>query len=458
MDILYKSPGFFYKKQQEIYDCKSRFVFTLAGNKVGKTASHCCWINEKCMLGNKGTEYAWIGPYIKTSEIAFNLLKKMVISTKLYKRLEESRSSNRFKFNNRKMRITYPNGNILNFFSGENVDAIYGFEISGAVCDEAARLKEEAFNALLSTMLATRGQIKLISNATIKNNWFYQKWLRATNEGIDETSAFKLTALDAIEAGIMSQKTFDFAKKNYSKAIFKRDFLAEVPSDDVSVFDYDSIYKNILDEDCSNSLNKVEYIGVDLGFTEGQKADWTVVIGLDKSCKVKFYKRFKAKGEELINKLKIYIGAKPSYIDYTGGGITVYELLKKNCPNLEPYTFTNTSKVLVIETLSHYIESNKIKYPDIKELIDELVGYEVSITKGGKTSYTNGRSVSHDDSVISLALAVLKFKESLDSNEGQYSYNSIEIDNPFSLCKDISYDEDLIYYKGNRNGAFQFFD
>jgi len=397
----------------------------MAANKVGKTASHVCWINEQAMLAGSGKEFAWVAPYIKTSEIAFNLLKKMIIKSSLYKTLEGS--SNQFHFNNSKMRVRYPNKNVLNFFSGENTDAIYGFEIHAAVVDEATRLKEEAWNALLSTMLATKGPIKAISNATIKNNWFFKMWSKAMKGNVDETTAFKLTAIDAIEAGIMEQSVFDFAKKNYTTAIFKRDFLAEVPDSEVSVFKEDKIY-DCIDDEIVQNMGKVKYVGIDLGFTEGQKSDWTVVTGVDKNCQVRFFKRFKASGQKLIDKLKAYIGNKLAYIDQTGGGITVFELLKTDCPQLAPYTFTNPSKTVCIENLAYYIHSDKVSYPDYRELVGELLGYEIDFTKKGKPTYNNNHTLAeHDDAVISLALAVLKYKESTDQGD-QPSGSIYEID------------------------------
>jgi hypothetical protein len=151
------------------------------------------------------------------------------------------------------------------------------------------------------------------------------------------------------------------------------------------------------------------------------------VTGLDKNGVVRFFKRFKLSGQPLIDKLKAYIGDKIAYIDKTGGGITVFELLKTDCPQLEPYTFTNASKTLCIENLAHYIHSDKIKYPPIDALIDELIGYEIDFTKTGKPVYTNGRSVAHDDAVVSIGLAVLKLKEHEDLGD-QPTGDLIEID------------------------------
>jgi len=454
LKISYKKPNFFYEKQDNIYNCPIRFTYTMSGNKTGKTFSHAIWINEQCILGSPGTEYAWLAPFFRTAEIGYNLLKKLIMNSSLYKALEEINAPNQFHFNNSKMRITYPNKNILNFFSGDNVNSIYGFEIHAAVVDEASRLKEEAYDALLSTMFVTEGQVKLVSNPTIKNNWFYRKWKKVydmTNHQSDEEASFKLTALDAIKAGIMPQSVYDFAEKNYITSVFKRDFLAEVPDTETSVFKYDKIHENILKGKniVDNSLNKVKYIGIDLGFTEGQKSDYTVVTGVDKNGIVRFFKRFKASGQDLIDKLKSYIGQKPAYIDKTGGGITVFELLKADCPNLEPYTFTNASKTLCIENLAHYIHSNSIKYNNIDILIEELIGYELDYTKTGKPTYNNGKSTDHDDSVISLGLAVLKYKENSDLGD-EPTGDIIEIDmgyedDGWTEMPDMSFDYGMQY-------------
>jgi hypothetical protein len=391
--------------------------------------SHAIWILEQAIKTNDA-HFSWVGYTFKIAEIGFDLCFDFLTTAGI---------GSYCKFNRSKLIITLPNKSIIRFFGAENPDSIFGYENFAAVMDEASRCKEESYNALMSTCFATNAPIKFIGNPTIKNNWFYKKWKKVydmpNHTDGDETS-YKLTALDAIDAGIMTQSVFDFAKKTFSKAIFKRDFMAEVPDSETSVFKADKVYENILEDAPDNSLNKVYYVGVDLGFTEGEKSDWTVVTGLDKNGQLRFFKRFKASGQDLIDKLKAYIGNRVSYIDKTGGGITIYELLKSDCPNLEPYTFNNASKTLCIENLAYYVHSNKIKYPDIPELIDELIGYEIDFTKKGKPTYNNGKSVSHDDSVVSLGLAVLKYKEKEDAGEG-YTFEIQQLDDNNNEDNDI---------------------
>lgn len=440
--MTYKRYGGFYDKQKDIIDSQSRFTYTLSGNKTGKTMSHAIWLLEKAIM-NDNCHFSWVGYTFKIAEIGFDLCCDFLSSAKI---------GDYCKINKSKLIIKLPNNSVIRFFGAENPDSIYGYENFAAVMDEASRCKEDSYNAIMTTVMATNGPIRFIGNPTIKNNWFYKKWSRIyklPDHTNGKESAFKLTALDAIEAGIMAQEVFDFAKENYTTAIFERDFLALVPEGETAVFKHDKIYECIEKEDIGNSLNKAVYIGVDLGFTTGQKNDYTVVIALDKLCRVVFYKRLKASGQDLIDKLKAYIGNHIAYIDKTGGGITIYELLKADCPNLEPYNFTNATKTLCIENLAHYIHSNKLSYPDNKEILDELIGYEIDFTKTGKPTYNNGKSVDHDDIVIALGLAVLKYKEKQDLGD-EYTFN-------IYTDEDDSYDDEVWEELGsNQHNSFQY--
>lgn len=429
MDINYTRYEGMCKYQEDILDCESQFSYTLSANKVGKTWSHMVWLFEKAIESDSG-HFSWIAPTYKIASIAFDLCCDFIRDTNI---------SQYCKVNLSKLLIKLPNNSIIRFIGAEKTDYIFGYENIAAVMDEASRCSEDSYEALMTTLYATNGQVRFIGNPTIRNNWFFKIWEKIynlPNHTNGRETSFKLTAHHAIAAGIMKQDFFNFCKKTYTVSRFKRCLLAEVPDGEVNVFKYDKVMENIIKEPIDNSLNKARYIGIDLGFTEnGVKSDYTVVIGLDKNCRVVFYKRFQLSGQELIDKLKAYIGNHIAYIDHTGGGITIYELLKKDCHNLEAFTFTNSSKVLCIENLAHYIHSNIVSYPNIDNLINELNGYEIDVTPKGKQTYSNNHTlVSHDDSVIALGLAVLKYKEKEDQGP-EYSFEITEIGE--------SYDDDI---------------
>jgi len=439
MKIQYQPPQFFYRKQQQIYDCKSLYTVVLSANKTGKSLSLSCWLNEQAILGGEGKRYCWLSPFSKTSTIGFELIKIIIMGTKIYKHLREINHPEQFKFyNSFPQKIIYPNGAIIDFVSGLNIDSLWGQQYDAAVVDEAARLKQKiievdgrqiytcpAFDALKTNLRITKGAIKLISNPTTKNNWFYI-WYKKILKGEDSrASAFHLSAEDSVVAGFLSKEDLEYARNNESDYIFQRDWMGVVPVTECSVFRADRVYECI-DDEIKQNLAKVDYLGVDVGFTDNNKSDWTVVSGLDRNGELKFFRRFRAEGDKLINKLKAYINNRKAYIDATSGGYVIYSLLIKDCPNLEPVKFNNTNKCSIIETLAHYIHTQKIKYPNIDVMINELLGYESETKPNGTVTYNNGKNVQNDDSVISLALATLKYKEDNDSGN-DYTYNVYDL-------------------------------
>ena len=436
--VKYKEPDFFHPTQQAIYDSEARNVICISSNKAGKTLLSALLMNKNMLLMPSGSNGAWLAPFARTSKIGYELICKIIRSTPAYKYLEDSKSPKRFKFNSSQLQITYPNGNRIDFLQGLNVDAIFGQKYHFCIIDEATRLKNEivsmgdetrvtcpAFDALKTTTRTTNARMVIISNPTTRSNFFYQWYLRAKEGKDSRTEAFHMDVYDSVKAGFVDIEEVKYAEEHESPFIFQRDWLGLVPDEHNSVFKADKVYECV-DDDIKEDISKCYYFGIDLGFTDSNKSDWTVITGVDKAGRVRFFKRFKAEGDELINKLKAYINNRVSYIDATaGGGVMVYNLLKNDCPNLEPFKFSNTTKCETIENLAHYIHTKKISYNSNDILIDELLGYECEISDTGKSIYNNGKKTQHDDSVISLGLAVMKLREQNDVLD--YSYRVQEL-------------------------------
>ena len=439
IEIKYKDPTFLTEKQREIYDCKSRYVLCCAANKTGKSLLLACLINKHALLGEPGTRYCWLAPFFRTARIGYDLVEKIIKSTKIYTYLEETNNYRKFRFNASKLEITYPSGNVIDFIQGSNVEGLFGYKYNFVAIDEATRLKQEevimgdrseiicpSFKAIMTTVKTTQAQIFCIFNPTTKRNTFWKWYIKAKN-GLDErTSAFHLSTMDSVNAGFVSLEDYNYAKEKEIPYIFKRDWLGELPDEYNSIFRADKVY-DCVDDDIKEDISKVDFFGIDLGFSTNSSADWTVVTGLNKKGQVVFFKRFKAEGEELINKLKSYINNRLAYIDASGGGLTVYDLLKIYCKNLKPYKFNNSSKQILIETLVHYIHTKKITYRNNDILINELCAYEAEVSATGITTFSNGKGAANDDSVIALALAVLKYKEKEDSGDS-YTFNIYDIE------------------------------
>jgi phage FluMu gp28-like protein len=118
-----------------------------------------------------------------------------------------------FTINESKLRLTLPTGAIIQFKSAEKPDNLYGDDVYACVFDEFTRAREEAWFALRSTLTATNGKCKLIGNAKGKKNWGYRLGLKA-RAGEQDYEYHKITAWDAVEAGILKQEEIEQAQRD----------------------------------------------------------------------------------------------------------------------------------------------------------------------------------------------------------------------------------------------------
>jgi phage FluMu gp28-like protein len=204
-----------------------------------------------------------------------------------------------FDINISKLRVTTPNGGVMQFKSAENPDNLYGDDVFGIVADEATRMKEDAFYAMRSTITKTRGKIKIIGNSKGKKNWVYKLGMRARS-GEQNYKYFKITAWDAVEAGILEREEVEQAQRDLPENVFKELYLAEPQEDGSNPFGFDYIRK------CVRPLStaKAEYFGIDLA----KSRDWTVIIGLDGNGNIAYFDRFQKDWEQTTNEVIRVVG------------------------------------------------------------------------------------------------------------------------------------------------------
>jgi hypothetical protein len=226
-----------YKKQVEFLDSRSRFTVVEATSKAGKTVGCIVWLFEQAIApaanfipgysnlyvgedGNlhnysrdtilkdkEGLNYWWIAPTYKVAKIAFRRFKKYIDQKDC------------FQANESELTITLFNGAIIFFKSGQDADALYGEDVHAAVIDEATRIGEDSWIAIFSTLTATEGLCKIIGNVKGNTNWVY-KLAREAEAGKENWSYYKITAADAVLAGILKQKVIDEAERTLPKGIF----------------------------------------------------------------------------------------------------------------------------------------------------------------------------------------------------------------------------------------------
>ena len=218
-----------YQKQVDFMDAPVRFTVVEATTKAGKTVGCIVWLYEQAISShgsfwldenglfvsttgersNKdGFNYWWVAPNYKVAKIAFRRFKRYIKPKEI------------FTANESEMSLTFVNGAIIFFKSGDNPDGLYGEDVHAAVLDEATRMKEDSWTAIFTTLSATEGSCKIIGNVKGTGNWVYRLARDAEKGTKQNWKYFKITADDAVRAGILKQVVIDEAKRTLPSGVF----------------------------------------------------------------------------------------------------------------------------------------------------------------------------------------------------------------------------------------------
>jgi len=385
--LEYERPHLYPKQMAAIFDPK-RYSAIEASTKAGKTAGCIAWIFEKALYGREGQNFWWVAPVSGQADIAFRRCLRAIPP-------DVGTANLTLKT------ITLINGAIIWFKSADKPDSLYGEDVHAAVIDEASRVKEPAWWAVRSTLTATRGQIRLIGNVKGRKNWFYQI-ARKGEKGDDPSIGFhKITAIDAVAAGVLDQEEIDDAERLLPEAVFRELYLAEPSDDGGNPFGLQHIKKCVLPA-------IVESQPVVFGIDVARKLDYTVATGLDLYGRVCRF--FRSGGgapswESIYKGVAGVVKTTPALVEENGVGDPVLERLQKDTPGsrYEGYTTTAASKQRLMEGLAVAIQKGEVGFPD-GPIRQELEQFEFEYTRTGvRYSAPEG---FHDDCVMSLALAV----------------------------------------------------
>ena len=370
--------------QEKILYSKARFTVTKGATKIGKTFPHLFWLFEKAHEKKKaGSNYWWIAPIYPQAKIAFNRMRRAAIAAG-------------YRVNESELFIETSCDSRIWFKGADKPDSLYGEDVYAAVFDEFTRAKEEAWHALRSTLTATKGPCKFIGNSRGRKNWGHRLWLKA-KAGEAGYEAFKYTAYDAVEAGILSLEEVEQAKRDLPKHAFDELYLAEDLDDAANPFGIDFIKKQIK----PLSKNRPVAFGIDLA----KSVDWTVVTGLDNHGDVCVFERWQSDWSQTKQRIISIVGSVPAFIDSTGVGDPIAEDIRKVCRQVENYHFSSKSKQQIMEGLASGLQKNELSALD-GVMRDELESFEFQYSRDGvKYSAPSGM---HDDCVCSLALAFHK--------------------------------------------------
>ena len=378
---------------------RSRFKTIVAGRRSGKSLYVC---KEEIVTKElfEADKTIWVvGPNYDLAGRIWDILYGLAIN--------ELRDYVEYINNSRGMyMIRMPWGTTIEAKSADDPKTLVGKGIDLLVVDEAAIMKEKAWKeSLMPALIDRQGRAVFIGTPKGKN-WFYQNYIKGQDP---ENKDFVSWRFSSYENNTIKKSEIDSIAVQMDQTERKQEISAEFIEGAGQVFrNIAACIKGQFEEWKENN----EYVaGVDLA----KHKDFTVikVIRVD-TKQVVFTDRFNqldwgVQKTRIKTALDRYNNPR-CFVDSTGVGDSVYDDLVANNLNVEPYRYTESSKLDLIKNLSVMLENEKIYIPvEDKQCINELEIFQYEQTPSGKFRY-NAPEGMHDDEVNALMLAAWGLK------------------------------------------------
>lgn len=378
-------------------------VVVVSGTKAGKTAS-AATVAVLDAVNMPGAIIWWVAPIYRQAEIGFRILKKL------------TRDIPGVKVTNSKLIIHLPNGSMIECRSAEIADNLYGEGVSSMIIEEAGRMSNASLYALESTVSATGGQQRYISNPGPTEGHFFRLCQLGKDPLQPDYSYHHWKSSDSplVSDKILARRKAALPDQMY-RSLYEGEFLEGE----------DAVFSNVA-QSMRLSIGEIlgpqstmphwmshraRYIGVDLG----RHHDSTVITGIcDRSDKrsdgfrLAYFDRFtKVPWEQ--TRERIERAAKilrcSILLETNGPGDVVYEdIHTRGGVSITPFVTTNKTKQVAILGLAREINEGIVDLAPVEPLPGELTVYRYKQTPQGAWQYSAPEGTG-DDTVMSLALA-----------------------------------------------------
>jgi hypothetical protein len=386
-----------YPMQKEILDDPSRFKCICAGRRVGK--STICQIQTIIKLVN-GLRVAYITPEFGLAEKFYDDIINMIPDGMIV-----NKNKSRLKFE-------LVTGGKIQFFSGEALHRVRGYEFDHLIVDEAAYLDDlenEWNNSIRPLLMKTRGSAVFISTPRGKN-YFYSLF----QKGLNQEEGFKSWQFSSHYNPYLPKEELDELVESMPEANYRQEILAEPGENLANPFGTDAINRNTIK---TLPNNQPTVIAADLARVN----DWTVIIGLDANGVMCYFDRFKLPWTQTVDKIKQVRDRFPTpqiIVDATGVGSVILEQLQNEIYNVHGFTFTGDSKPKVMHQLIKTVETNGIKFNE--QTAQEMHTFEFKYSSSGNLKYQAAAGY-HDDCIAALAMAN-NFRKSYNMTDTLYIF------------------------------------
>jgi len=378
-------------------DDETKYIICSTGRQFGKTFL-AMNILLKWALEDNGSVSMFVAPVYSQSKKVFSELITAIAESGLTLSINKS-----------ELFITFINGSIIYFRSGEREDSLRGYTLDYLVMDEAAYQKEAVWKTVLRPTVLVKGKKVLFISTPKGKNWFYEIANRGYSDDYPQYQTYHATSYDT---PYITQEELDEAKLSLPDNIYRQEILAAFIDDGGEVF-------SNLSESChlsaypSLQTNTKYYAGIDFG----RQNDYTVLTILNSEGQmVDFYRQRQKSWDLILSELEVKLKKwKPvCYAEVNNVGDVLYESLKKKYSSIQPFITNNDTKQNMIEELIMSMNEGKMILPnkDLNaDLYKELSVFTYEYSPKTRRVKYGAPSGFHDDCVISLALAHHGFKK-----------------------------------------------
>ena len=365
--------------QEKFIADKSKRLIFISGRQCGKTTVCAVKALWKAWCFNNQTILV-VSRTGRQSKVMAKKIRTFLYNCKILESDKRIFNTEQLEFNN---------GSVIYFLPGDP-DNIRGFSADTIIIDEAAFIPNELFVAVEPSIMATNGDIIMISTPYRPEGYLYD----AVQSGM-----WSVHRVACYDNPLISDEDIENFRLAHTTAEFKREMLAEFADDSSEVFISIDAVRNIMHgERHKKALEGWNYVlGVDVA-RFGNDYTAIAIMGLppDESLsdgKLYLVDLIVYKKKSLyttINRLVQLIeefNPLSVVIDSIGLGGGVYDILVEKYPNIiedaAPYT-RGARRVSGYMTLRNYVNEGKVVLfePNEKEMADLIISHFMNIELG----------------------------------------------------------------------------
>jgi len=446
-----------FDKQTKLLMCPAKEMYITASRGSGKSQTAAIRVLEELCLPNR--KIFLVAPFYQLAKIVFDTVWTAFVKSDFLRSIKVSGSNTR-----QDMHLSTSMGSehsTLTCLSGDNPDSLIGKSADLVVIDEAAILKDDAFNLIKPSLARENNMGRLFAISSPREiNFFAERFQLAEEDEHKIREMFKSGDITAYQAAskiarlrargfrmhILENPFADISEyyeekrkaestgTPYSRAIFAREYEAKFDTiaGDVFSFNEDIWFPVEFKKGIEYGETKSQFYTpapneeITIGIDYARLHDYTVCTALTGDYKMVGFQRYTQVGDdENIERITDFIFRQHNgkrklkvIIDATGEGSSVPREVAKRLKDkygvsivIKGLKFTNQNKNEMIEKLRVKLASEALALWDIPEIKKELKGYRAETTDSGNIKYKP--RTGFDDIVSSLCLSTFHVSDTI---------------------------------------------